>query len=119
MEEEETLTEKNADKEKQKKQVILNSFIERIKAFKFIGYLLAALSGLCFTSSNFLVPVVIGLYNTDRIPTLEVVFGRSLVQLIFITPIILITRIELVVARDKIVTVIAMGLFGYLNIILT
>ena len=119
MEEEETLIQKNAGKEKQKKQVTLNSFIERIKTFKFIGYLLAALSGLCFTSSNFLVPVVIGLYKTGRIPTLEVVFGRSLVQLIFIIPIILITRIELVVARDKIVTVIAMGLFGYLNIILT
>ena len=119
MKEEETLIEKNTEKEKQESQVTLKSFIERIKAFKYIGYLFAALSGLCFTSSNFLVPVAIGLYKTDRIPTLEVVFGRSLVQLIFLMPIILITRIELVVARDKIVTAIAMGLFGYLNIILT
>ena len=118
MKEEETLIEKNTEKEKQGSQVTLKSFIERIKAFKYIGYLFAALSGLCFTSSNFLVPVAIGLYKTERIPTLEVVFGRSLVQLIFIMPIIFITRIELVVARDKIVTVIGMGLFGYLNIIL-
>ena len=119
MEEKERLIKPNTDKEKQKIQVTLDGYIEKIKAFKFIGYLFAALSGLCFTSSNFLVPVVIGSYIAKRIPTLEVVFGRSLVQLILIVPIILITRIKLLVTRDKIVTLIAMSLFGYLNIIAT
>ena len=119
MQEKERLIKPNADKEKQKIQVTLNSYIERIKTFKFIGYLLAALSGLFFTFSNFLVPVVIGSYKAKRIPTLEVVFGRSLVQLVFVVPVILITRIKLLVTRDKIVTLIAMALLGYLNIIVT
>lgn len=84
-----------------------------------VAYLLAALSGVMFTISNFLVQVTIDQNPSTKIPTLEIVFARVAVQLIVISPVMVIRRTSVLVEKKDICSLICMALAGYFNIVFT
>ena len=98
----------------------LSQLLHSIRSSQSTAVLLAALSGLSFTVSNFMVQKTIELNTQQRIPTFEIVFVRSFIQLTIITPIIL-RNPSSYCCNDKtsFIWLILVGLFGYLNIVVT
>ena len=93
------------------------SFLQWVKNFRLIGMLLAAISGLAFTVSNFMVQMTLNSFPSTRIPTLQFVFARCAVQTLFIIPIIIALRVEYAIKKEEIPTFVLMGFAGYANIV--
>ena len=75
-----------------------------------------AIAGVLLTVSNLFVQLAIDA-SKSRIPTLEIVFARCLVQLILITPLLVAFRVRMVVEKANIGQLITMGFSGFLSVI--
>ncbi|XP_065646988.1 solute carrier family 35 member G1 [Hydra vulgaris] len=92
-------------------------FLQWVKNFRLIGMLLAALSGLSFTISNFMVQMTLNSLPRTRIPTLQFVFARCAVQTLFIIPTIIALKVNYAIKMNEIPIFSLMGFAGYANIV--
>ena len=74
-----------------------------------------AMSGVLLTVSNFFVQLAIQV-GKKRIPTLEIVFARSIVQLILVIPALVYSKVPLINDKSHIPSLIIMGICGFLSV---
>ena len=79
------------------------------------GMFLMAMAGVLLTISNLFVQLAIG-EKKARIPTLEIVFARSLIQLILVVPMLIVFRVRLINDKMDIAALIIMGISGFLSV---
>ena len=82
---------------------------------KLFGMFLMAMAGLFLTFSNLFVQLAIDA-NKKRIPTLEIVFARSFVQLILLIPWLLYYRVTITTERKNLAPLVIMGICGFLSV---
>ena len=90
----------------------LQEFSENSKLF---GMFLMAMAGLFLTFSNLFVQLAIEA-NKKRIPTLEIVFARSFVQLMLLIPWLLYYRVTITTERKNLAPLVIMGICGFLSV---
>ena len=76
---------------------------------------LMAIAGVLLTISNLFVQLAIEA-NKSRIPTLEIVFTRSMVQLILVIPLLLVFKVRIIEEKSNIAPLLIMGICGFLSI---
>lgn len=79
------------------------------------GMLLMALAGILLTASNLFVQLAIEENQAD-LPTLEIVFGRSVVQLVFLVPVLFAAKISVITDEVSIGQLIIMGICGFSSV---
>ena len=80
-----------------------------------IGMFLMAIAGVLLTISNLFVQLAIEA-NKSRIPTLEIVFTRSMVQLIAVIPFLLVFKVRIIEDKSNIAPLLIMGICGFLSV---
>lgn len=93
------------------------NMVERLRRTPLAGLMTASLSGMWFTLSNFMVQMSIDQIKHKKMPIHEIVFMRSLEQLMLLVPIILIFSLNILVAKADILSLILMSLSGFLNMV--
>lgn len=91
--------------------------VARLRDTPLAGLLTASLSGMWFTLSNFMVQMSIEHVKHKKMPVHEIVFTRSLEQMVLLVPIILILKLNIFVAKTDLLSLIFMSLSGFLNIV--
>lgn len=95
----------------------IDRIIDKLGTYPISGLCSASLSGLFFTISNFMVQIAIQLNTRASIPVHQIVFARSVIQLIFLVPIILIFKLDIAVGRKDFLSLFSVSLTGFLNIV--
>ena len=93
--------------------------LQNVSKMKIVSLSFAAMSGMSFTMSNFMVQVTIALISDQKISTTQLVFCRSAVQLFFILPLLIIFQIPIGKCIHDVMYLIPMGIAGYVNILVT
>ena len=74
-----------------------------------------AMAGVLLTISNLFVQLAIEA-NRPRLPTLEIVFARSLIQLILVLPLLATFRVRIIENKAHVLPLIIMGISGFLSV---
>jgi len=85
-----------------------------------LGVVYAALSGLCFTMSNFMVQVAvleIRESTAKEVSSLQMVFVRCVVQLFFVIPFIFVFKLSFYKNAKDFIYIVPMGMSGFVNIV--
>ena len=82
---------------------------------RLFGMLLMAIAGILLTVSNLFVQLAIDA-NRERIPTLEIVFARSIIQMVILGPFLFANRAQLVINKANFGQLVIMGTSGFLSI---
>eukprot|EP00794_Sanderia_malayensis_P015682 gene15682-17263_t len=99
-----------------KLQKMNSCFQQTVLESQLFGMLLMALAGILLTLSNLFVQLAIAA-NKKRIPTLEVVFTRSVFQLFIAIPCMIVNKVRLPITDRAILpTVLIMGMCGFLSV---
>ena len=80
-----------------------------------LGMFLMVMAGVLLTISNLFVQLAID-KNKAKIPTLEIVFARSLIQLILVLPLLIVFRVRILNDEMNIAQLVIMGVSGFLSV---
>ena len=93
----------------------ISSLILALETSSLFGMFLMAIAGVLLTFSNLFVQLAIEA-NKKRIPTLEIVLCRSVVQLILSVPFLIYRRVSLLTDKANAPSLVIMGICGFLSV---